>query len=210
MDKADEVPGLLVNHHLITLLDQAASQGLIQEHIKIISYANPIGLSQNILGTHLGRFHFDTGTNFNRDFPDLQVPIINLLHTRNILKKDDAIYNIKIIRQCILEILDEYYITNTIDKSIKKELYRLCSIADIVLDLHCDTNAVLHMYTHDRLWPHLSDLSAELQAYCTLLAPSAGGNPCDEVCICYYVLYSHLVYYIQYVHMVPYIVYKCI
>ena len=32
----------------------------------------------------------------------------------------------------------------------------------------------MHMYTHDRLWPQMSDLAAELGAHCTLLAPYSG------------------------------------
>lgn len=42
--------------------------------------------------------------------------------------------------------------------------------------------SVLHMYTHDRLWPGLRDLAAELGAHCTLLASDSGGQPADEMC----------------------------
>ena len=41
--------------------------------------------------------------------------------------------------------------------------------------------SVLHMYTHDRLWPKISDLAAHLGAHCTLLASDSGGRPGDEV-----------------------------
>ena len=37
------------------------------------------------------------------------------------------------------------------------------------------------MYTHDRLWPRVSDLAAELGAQCVLLASDSGGRPADEV-----------------------------
>jgi predicted deacylase len=48
---ADELPGLLVCHHLIHLLEEAASKGLVDNsEIIIVPFANPIGLSQNILG----------------------------------------------------------------------------------------------------------------------------------------------------------------
>ena len=42
----------------------------------------------------------------------------------------------------------------------------------------------MHMYTHDRLWPQLSDLAIELESECQLLAPSSGGNPFDECMSC--------------------------
>ncbi len=54
--------------------------------------------------------------------------------------------------------------------------------SDVMLDLHCDQDAVLHMYTHTRLWPHMRDLALELQAHCTLLAEVSGDEPIDEVC----------------------------
>lgn len=49
---ADEIPGLLVTHHLIKLLDEAELRGDIQQKITIVPFANPIGLSQQILESH--------------------------------------------------------------------------------------------------------------------------------------------------------------
>lgn len=49
---ADEIPGLLVAHHLIKLLDAAERNNEIQQKITIVPFANPIGLSQQILETH--------------------------------------------------------------------------------------------------------------------------------------------------------------
>jgi len=40
------------------------------------------------------------------------------------------------------------------------------------------------MYTHDRLWPAMSDLAAEIQSTCHLVAPFSGGNSFDEACSC--------------------------
>lgn len=50
--------------------------------------------------------------------------------------------------------------------------------------ISCHVDAVMHMYTHDRLWPKLSDLAAEIGSECHLLAASSGGNPFDEVMSC--------------------------
>ena len=65
---------------------------------------------------------------------------------------------------------------------MKKELFKLAAVADIVLDLHCDSVALMHMYTHDKCWPHFKDLCVELQSYAQLLSPVSGGNPFDEAC----------------------------
>jgi len=57
---------------------------------------------------------------------------------------------------------------------------RLAVDADIALDLHCDAEAVLHVYTGTALWPHAADLCAQLGARAILLAAVSGGNPFDE------------------------------
>ena len=42
----------------------------------------------------------------------------------------------------------------------------------------------MHMYTHDRLWPQMNDLAAEINSECQLIAGDSGGNPFDEACSC--------------------------
>lgn len=41
-------------------------------------------------------------------------------------------------------------------------------------------DAVMHMYTHDRLWPEMVDVAETIGSQCNLLAPQSGGNPFDE------------------------------
>ena len=67
---ADEVPSMLVLHHLRGLLDQAEAEGLINGEVVVVPCANPIGLSQHLMRDHLGRFDFNSGENFNRSYPD--------------------------------------------------------------------------------------------------------------------------------------------
>lgn len=40
----------------------------------------------------------------------------------------------------------------------------------------------MHMYTHDRLWPQLSDLCAFLGSECNIIDGGTGGNCFDEAC----------------------------
>ena len=42
----------------------------------------------------------------------------------------------------------------------------------------------MHMYTHERLWPELTDLASELESHCQLVASNSGGNPYDETMSC--------------------------
>ncbi|WP_396333107.1 hypothetical protein [Burkholderia anthina] len=37
--------------------------------VTVVPYANPIGLSQRLFGLVVGRFDFENGENFNRNFP---------------------------------------------------------------------------------------------------------------------------------------------
>ena len=46
------------------------------------------------------------------------------------------------------------------EELMKRTLLYHAIDADIVIDLHCDSDAIVHMYTHDRLWPTLQDLAA--------------------------------------------------
>lgn len=79
----------------------------------------------------------------------------------------------------MLRELDAYQ-SNKIEVLLKLALLKLAVPADVVLDLHCDSTSVFHMYTHDQLWPEMADLAADMGSFCHLLAPAAGGNPFDE------------------------------
>lgn len=148
---ADEIPGILVANHLLKLLDDADSSGQIKKEIVIVPFANPIGLSQFIFGTHLGRFCFDSTTNFNREWKNFTDSVWEVVQDKLTSDADD---NVRIIRNHITDVLQKI-VPETEEASLKLLLLLESAISDVVLDLHCDTNAVMHMYTHDRLWPQL-------------------------------------------------------
>jgi uncharacterized protein len=172
--------GMLVAHHLIHLLDAADESGLIREQITIVPFANPIGLSQQLLGSHVGRFSLETGVNFNRGYLDLRELVAENVADK--LSKDSAL-NVEMVRNAIAVEIDNMKAAGE-EAHLKKILLKLASSSDVVLDLHCDSDAVLHMYTHNKLWPNLADLAAELGSECHLLAVAAGGFPFDDACSC--------------------------
>lgn len=133
---ADEIPGLLVSNHLIHLLDEAEKANAIQKEIVIVPYANPIGLSQILMGSHLGRFSLDTGVNFNRDWLDVTTRVAERISGK--LKTDDAAHNVRLIRDS-MKAEAERETSMSLDKVMKRTLYKIACDADIVLDLHCDT-----------------------------------------------------------------------
>ena len=181
---ADELPGLLVVNHLIKDLDELESRGRIDKRIVVLPYAHPIGLQQDLLGNHIGRFSFATGTNFNRDFGDYTRKIVDRIKDgRLALSKESSEDNVARIRKCLLTILEEEMIhPQSAESFLKKTIFKMASVSDICLDLHCDTNALLHIYTHTRLWPQMRDLAGDLGAWGTLLAEESGGTPLDESC----------------------------
>jgi uncharacterized protein len=176
---ADELPGMLVSHHLIKMLDAAAASDHILKEIVLVPYANPIGLAQGFMDQHLGRFSFETMINFNRNWFDLTAQVARTVLPR--LSVDSAEHNVRVIREVLLTSLDEVSVLREEDV-MKKELFRLAVVADVALDLHCDFRALMHLYTHDKCWPAMQDLSTELQSHAQLLASISGGNCFDEAC----------------------------
>ncbi len=68
---ADEMPGMIVAQHLVTLLDPAERAGRIAGEIRVVPVANPIGLDQWIAHKPQGRQDLESLQNFNRGYPDL-------------------------------------------------------------------------------------------------------------------------------------------
>ncbi len=173
---ADEAPAYLVLHHLTHLLDQASSQGIINGEIVVIPAANPIGLSQWRDEWLNGRFDFANSVNFNRNHHDLCAQVADKITGR---LTPLAQKNIEIIRTSMAEIISGL---SPADEAghLKNHLLSLSHDADIVLDLHCDLQASMHLYMGTALWPDGSDLAAYLGAETILLASDSGGNPFDE------------------------------
>lgn len=162
---ADEAPGLLVCHHLLELLDAADARGEIRGQIVVVPYANPIGLGQSINGDHLGRFELSSGANFNRGWPDLTEAIAARVSER---LTDDAEANRRLIRQAISDTLAERKPSREVD-SLYLTLASEAFDADLVLDLHCDDEGLMHLFLHPPLWPEMSDLAAELESRAVFL-----------------------------------------
>lgn len=173
---ADEIPGMLAAHHLIGLLDEADARGEIKGEIIVVPVANPIGAGQVINTTFAGRYDFRNGVNFNRKWPDLSVGLAAKVKDK--LTKD-ATANVAIVRKALGEIVEGIYAIGE-NAKLRRELMRLAYDADIVLDLHCDDIALMHIYTTNEFWPRASDLAAEVGARAVLLCDDSGANSFDE------------------------------
>lgn len=173
---ADEIPGLLVQHHLTRLLDRAAADGAISGEIVVVPYANPIGLAQSVNASHLGRHELGGAGNFNRNWPDLFEATANKVDGR---LDADPDRNITLIRAAMVAILEQRQPPTELE-GLRLLLAREAIDADLVLDLHCDDDALMHLFMLPALWPAAKDLAAELQSRATLLADPSGGDPFDE------------------------------
>ena len=173
---AEELPGMLVAHHLRTLLEKAEATGEIKGEIVLVPVANPIGLAQHLDHKPMGRFDLDSGENFNRHYPDLALAIgptaLKLLGA-------DAQSNVMTVREALRQHLAQWAPANEL-QSLRHTLLTLAFDADSVLDLHCDCESVLHFYTDEACWPQLAPLAHYLQAQTILLAKNSGSGSFDE------------------------------
>ena len=105
--------------------------------------ANPIGLGQRVLQSVEGRFDLASGENFNRHYADLYDAVVARVDGALTF---DATHNVALIRDALREAAAALPARNALE-SLRRTLLGLSIDADIVLDLHCDSQAVLHLYT---------------------------------------------------------------
>lgn len=173
---ADELPGMLVLHHLRGLLERAENDGRLLGEVVVVPVANPIGLDQTLLYDHLGRFEAASGENFNRRYPDFFSLTRERLATR---LGEDALENRRLIRAAMAETLAENPPRTELE-SLRHTLVSLAFDADVVLDLHCDFEAVMHCYVETPYLEQSVPLTRYLGAETVLLARGSGGQSFDE------------------------------
>ena len=173
---AEELPGMLAAHHLRPLLEAAESAGHIAGEVVLVPVSNPIGLSQRLDHKPMGRFELDTSENFNRHYPDFAKEVLPAIQGK---LGADAAANVATVRQAMADYLDGWTPTTELN-SMRKTLLTLAHDADIVLDLHCDCEGVMHFYCEESCWPQLSPIAHLMGSQAILLAKDSGGGPIDE------------------------------
>lgn len=173
---ADEIPGLLVGVHLRAHLSRLEAEGRIKGEIVLVPAANVLGGAQALLGSQIGRFDLGTGTNFNRAYRHLTPGLLKALSGRLV---HDAAQNTAVIRQACCELLDAWTPATPAD-ALKRALQRLAVDAETVLDLHCDSQALMHLYAPTPWTDAGVQLGRCLDARVVLLATESGDDPFDE------------------------------
>lgn len=173
---ADEHPGMLTLHHLKTRLQALDAAGQLHGEIVLVPMANPIGLNNFMFGRQMGRFELSSRENFNRHYIDLAELVREQIATD---LSDDAEANVQLIRQCMRERLHARHPSTELE-SLRLTLMRLACDADVVLDVHCDSEAMVHLYVHSTQQEQARVLAGYTGSYATLHATEQGGNSFDE------------------------------
>lgn len=150
---ANEQPGTGALHVLSGRLRGAEAAGELLGSVTIVPVANPIGLAQHLFGDQMGRFDTASRVNFNREYPLLDQPDVGLLDAGGPWTGAEA---------------------------LKRRLLALAMPHDIVLDLHCDDEAVPYLYMHGALWPIGQDLAVALGAEAVVLWDGPDGGAAFE------------------------------
>ncbi|MCW5732190.1 MAG: succinylglutamate desuccinylase/aspartoacylase family protein [Alphaproteobacteria bacterium] len=139
---ANELPGVMALHHLLPMLDKADALGRIKGEIVVVPSCNPIGFSQFMNAQHLGRYHFLGRDNFNRNHYDLSQEVAASVKDR---LGRDAAANVALIRAAAIAAAKAIRPGSEI-ADWRRTLIGLSIDSDIVLDLHCDQIAALHLF----------------------------------------------------------------
>ncbi|CAM3882973.1 Succinylglutamate desuccinylase / Aspartoacylase family protein [Vibrio aerogenes CECT 7868] len=173
---ADELPGMLAAWKLKQQLHELEAQGCIQGEIIVVPVANPVGQNQHLMDVHLGRYETETGQNFNRGYYDTYAQVADLVENQ---LSDDPQENKKIIRLALRQAIQSWQVETEMH-SMQKTLQSLCCDADVIIDMHCDFEAVQHVYSTYYSWESMIPLACWLDSKANMLADETGGNPFDS------------------------------
>lgn len=174
---ADEQPGILVLHHLLKLLKQADLEDKLNAQFVLMPMVNSLGMGGLRLNQHQGRYDEVSGVNFNRKWPRLYDVIKEKISGKlgqNSDKNQDV----------ILEAVADYLFTSKSITAIEQQrnfVIQEAYDADYILDLHCDNDALIHLFAVPQLSDSSHNLATWIGAEATLLADDSGGGSFDEV-----------------------------
>ncbi|MBC6438905.1 MAG: succinylglutamate desuccinylase/aspartoacylase family protein [Rhodospirillales bacterium] len=172
---ADELPGTLILNRMLGWLRDADAANQIEGDIVVVPYANPVGLSNRIMGYHLGRYDLDGDGNFNRWYPDLSGTVGDKVVDR---LGDDEVENAHLIHWAYRVAIEEWEAPGEAN-TLRKALMLLSADCDFVFDLHCHGEAIQYIYFPENHWAQYGDLAAELKCETVLLFPTDSGTNFD-------------------------------
>jgi uncharacterized protein len=175
---ADELPPILVAQQLRARLAELEAAGQLLGCVQLVPYANPLGLAQQLLGQHQGRFDLADGVNFNRMHADIGATVAASIAPA---LTQEAAHNVSVIRAALREAAAKL-VAKDPAQDLKHKLLQIAIDSDVVLDMHCDSQAAMHLYAHSAHEALAHELGTLLGARAVLLASESGDSPFDEAC----------------------------
>lgn len=174
---ADEQPGILILHHLLEYLIDAERQGLLNAQFVVFPMVNPLGMGDIGFLQHQGRYDRSSGVNFNRQWPDLYTVFQDSIGD---YLTNNAKDNVQCVRELVQHWLNEQQPMNALQWQRHYVMLEAFD-ADYVLDLHCDSDSLPHIFTIPQSTAVMQNLSDWMGAAATLVCETSGGSSFDEV-----------------------------
>ena len=175
---ADEPAGMMVLRELCKLLAAAEADGAIKGEIVVVPMANPLGVDQALNSAIMGRFELRTGANFNRAWPDLTIGLADSVRKRIGKNQDD---NAELIRRELKRRIAALRAESPM-MAQRIALARRAHDADLVVDLHCDDEALSYMMAPDELWDEAKRFAADVGVHSLQPSGESGGARCFDEC----------------------------
>ncbi|MGH6893171.1 MAG: succinylglutamate desuccinylase/aspartoacylase family protein [Dongiaceae bacterium] len=175
---ADEPSGMMILRELCKQLAAAEKAGRIKGEIVVVPMANPLGVDQVLNGAIMGRFELRTGANFNRAWPDLTGGLADAVRKR-IGKDPEA--NVDLVRRELKRRVAGLQPESPVTAQ-RIALARRAYDADLVVDLHCDDEALAYMMSPDELWDEARKFAADVGAHSLQPNGESGGAHCFDEC----------------------------
>ncbi len=180
---ADEIPPMLVAQHLRQRLQALEEAGQLCGEVVLLPACNPLGLAQQVWGRLQGRFDLASGQNFNRHYPALAEGAARRFAAAHGPLAGEFENGPDALRAALRAALQDELAdqpAHGLLQQLRHTLLRLALPAEVVLDLHCDNEAVLHLYATPEHEGTALQLGRCLGAPLLLLAAESGDSPFDE------------------------------
>lgn len=174
---ADEPAGMMILRELAKLLAAAEVAGEIKGEVVVVPMANPLGVDQALNSAIMGRFELRTGANFNRSWPDLADGLADSVRKR---LGTDAHENTELVRRELKRRIAALRPESPI-MAQRIALARRAYDADLVVDLHCDDEALSYMMAPDELWDQAKRFAADVGVH-SLQPSGENGAHCFDEC----------------------------
>jgi hypothetical protein len=175
---ADEPAGMMILRELCKLLAAAEEAGEIKGEITVVPMANPLGADQALNSAVMGRFELRTGANFNRSWPDLVTGLADSVRKR--IGKDTE-ENVELVRRELKRRIAGLQAESPI-MAQRIALARRAYDADLVVDLHCDDEALSYMMAPDELWDEAKRFAADVGVHSLQPNGESNGAHCFDEC----------------------------